>query len=64
MGVIGMSAGFMEAGIGVLSGNFEHVKQGYKRMAIGLGTTLLGDVVGVSDTIGIISPASEYIVEI
>ena len=37
MGVIGMSAGFIEAGIGVLSGNFEHVKQGYKRMAIGLG---------------------------
>lgn len=33
-------------------------------MAIGLGTTLLGDVVGVSDTIGIISPASEYIEEI
>ena len=59
MGFIGMAIGIIQEGYGIITGDDELVKKGCKRTLISCGTTLVGDWIGISDTIDAFSGLSE-----
>lgn len=54
-----MVIGLTQEGIGIVTGDDEMVKKGCKRTLISCGTTLVGDWIGISDTIDAVSGLSD-----
>lgn len=59
MGLIGMAIGLVEETYGLITDDDEHVKNGARRTLIGAGTTIAGDFLGISDTLGIVADVVE-----
>lgn len=59
MGLIGMAIGLAEEAYGIITDDEEHVKKGARRTFIGAGTTIAGDFLGFSDTLGLVADVVE-----
>lgn len=59
MGVIGMVIGLAEETYGIITDDEKHVKKGARRTLIGAGTTIAGDFLGISDTLGLVADVIE-----
>ena len=64
MGMIGMAIGLVQETVGIITDDEKLVKKGCKRVAISAGTTLIGDWIGISDTLETISAASDISSEV
>lgn len=59
MGLIGMAVGLIQETVGIITDDEKLVKKGAKRTLISAGTTLVGDFIGISDTVDIVSTISD-----
>lgn len=59
MGLFGIVVGLGTEFYGIITDDEELIKKGAKRALIGVGTTFAGDVLGISDTVEVISSLSD-----